>query len=175
MPIATEQLSSTLTSVVEATLSEKGFTFLTPEAIRNLLSEFPGSIQVDVAHKEPKTGRVAVRATDKGISAAFGGGSGEQPEEHIAAHETRTRFKLEDNVPIPAPRRGIQAEPRYPFNLLNVGQSFMVPSTPERPNPAKALASTVSSANKRMQGKKKFIIRPVEENGVKGARIWRVE
>lgn len=171
------ELSTSLNRVVEATLStDPGFIFLSPDDIRNLLAEYPGSIQVDIAHRDKK-GNVAARATSQGISAAYGGDSAEHSEEHVAP-VTRTRFKLDDNIPIPVPRRGIQAEPRYPFNLLNVGQSFMVPATPERPNPAKGLASTVSSANKRMarlNPPKKFIIRPVDENGVKGARIWRVE
>jgi hypothetical protein len=79
------------------------------------------------------------------------------------------------------------------------GQSFFVPATEEMPNPGKSLASTVSSASKRYATEngtrtinrkvdgvmtevqvpaydyeRKFIVRSVEENGVKGARVWRV-
>lgn len=173
MPITTEvtlSLSQFLQDVVEATLSPAGHTFLTPQTIKEILHSYPNSIQVDLNQRDEK-GRPAVRATPEGVSMAFGAGV-----EHHVEHPQTTRFNIEEGIPVPAPRRGIQLEPRYPFNLLNVGQSFMVPATPERPNPAKNLASTVSSANKRLaKDKKRFIVRPVEEKGVKGARIWRVE
>jgi len=162
--------STTLQHVVDETLGPVGHTFLSSAAIRELLQEFPGSIQVDVATRDEHH-NVCARATEKGIEIAFGGST--PSEEHaVTPAPTSTRFKIEDGYQIPPPRRGIQAEPRYPFALLNRGQSFMVPATPERPNPVKALASTVSSANKRMQRHgKKFIIRAVEG----GARVWRIE
>jgi len=37
----------------------------------------------------------------------------------------------------------------YPFEQLEIGQLFFVPATKERPDPAKSLASTVSTASKR--------------------------
>ena len=77
----------------------------------------------------------------------------------------------------------------YPFDKLAVGQSFFIPATDERPDPAKSLASTVANASKRFAvptgetktsartGKevqvlkytRKFTIREVEG----GARVWR--
>lgn len=161
-------VSSTLQHVVDATLGPQGYAFVSSQAVRDILLTHPGAISVDTNTRDVHH-NVAVRATQEGILAAFGGPQ-ESDEAHVST-ASKTRFKIEDGYEIPAPKRGIQAEPRYPFNLLNVGQSFMVPATPERPNPAKALASTVSSANKRMSGQKKFIIRPVEG----GARVWRIE
>lgn len=159
-------ISPTLQHVVDATLSPAGFTYLSADAVKAILSVHPNAITVDITTRDAH-GNVAARATAEGISEAFGGGH----EAHVEP-SAKTRFHIEDGHALPPPRRGIQAEPRYPFALMNAGQSFMVPATPERPNPAKALASTVSSANKRMAKiGKKFVIRPVDG----GARIWRVE
>jgi hypothetical protein len=47
------------------------------------------------------------------------------------------------------PSRGGRNRSVYPFDALAVGQSFHVPASEAKPNPAKSLASTVSSANKR--------------------------
>ena len=77
----------------------------------------------------------------------------------------------------------------YPFDALNVRQSFFVPNTEDKPNAAKSLASTVSSATARyaevVEGQfktnkkgeqvpvtretRKFVVRSVEG----GARVWR--
>lgn len=56
-------------------------------------------------------------------------------------------FAIEDFVPdmTGLRRRGRQAE-TYPFAALGVNQSFHVPASAAMPNPAKSLASTVSSA-----------------------------
>jgi len=111
-------------------------------------------------------------------------------------------FAVESGVPIPAIKRQGAATSIYPFDALEVGQSFFVPATDEMPNPGKSLASTVSSASKRYATEngtrtinrknketgemepvevpaykydRKFMVRTVEENGVKGARVWRIE
>lgn len=105
-------------------------------------------------------------------------------------------FLIENDVPIPA----ISARGRgrggdvYPFKVLAVGQSFFVPNSESKPNAAKSLASTVCSATARyavpaedgstktnkkgevvpvMVKTRMFVVRRVEEDGVKGARVWR--
>lgn len=109
-------------------------------------------------------------------------------------------FAIEDGVAIPEAKRGGgggRKGPRgskYPFATMENGQSFFVPATEEMPNPAKTLASTASTAKKAFgtvtgtreitrKGETKtvdaynytrgFIVRAVEENGVRGARVWR--
>jgi len=67
----------------------------------------------------------------------------------------------------------------YPFAQMKIGQSFFIPATAERPNPAKALASTASSASKRFKDSgRKFIARPrkagVDGEKQDGARIFCV-
>jgi hypothetical protein len=113
--------------------------------------------------------------------------------------EEKPGFVLETGIVPPAAKRtGRAASSLYPFDKMEAGQSFFVPATEAKPEPAKSLASTVSSATARfaelvtnedgspkmkINRKKKevqetkntrvFIVREVEENGVKGARVFR--
>jgi len=103
-------------------------------------------------------------------------------------------FAVEDGIAMPtASGRGRgRGGNTYPFDALNVGQSFFVPNTAEKPNAAKSLASTVSSATARyaqpspdgatrtnkkgetvpvMVETRKFVVRAVEG----GARVWRTK
>ena len=103
-------------------------------------------------------------------------------------------FQIEDNVPVPAISGRGRGGNVYPFEGLAVGQSFFVPNSESKPNAAKSLASTVSSATARyavpaedgstktnkkgevvpvLVETRKFVVRSVEEDGVKGARVWR--
>lgn len=103
-------------------------------------------------------------------------------------------LQIEDNVPVPAISGRGRGCNVYPFDQLEVGQSFFVANDESKPNAAKSLASTVSSAaaryavpaedgstktNKKgevvpvMVKTRMFVVRRVEEDGVKGARVWR--
>ena len=115
---------------------------------------------------------------------------------------TNPAFNIENDVEIPAIKRAGRSRALYPFDDLEVGQSFFVPATEEMKDPGKSLASTVSSASKRYATQdgtrtinrrdketgaltpvevpaynyeRKFMVRSVDESGVKGARVWRVE
>jgi len=107
------------------------------------------------------------------------------------------QFAISANVPLPPPsQRGGgfgKKEEVYPFSKLAVGHSFFVPSTPEKPDPAKSLSSSVAAATRRfakvypeghkLQGQAtgksgaKFIVRPrnMQEHQEQGARVWRTE
>lgn len=105
------------------------------------------------------------------------------------------------NAPIdmPAVKRGGGGRTEsYPFSALENGQSFFVPATEAKPDPAKSLASTVSGANRRFSEvteemrtnrrgnsvpvtvqTRKFELRKVPDGaawgfpGVAGAGVWR--
>ena len=150
-----------------------------------------------------ENGEVATRATQKGIESLDSGGivvddaTTEANSETAATGKTekvKSMFKIENEVPVPAISgrgRGVKV---YPFDQLEVGQSFFVANSESKPNAAKSLASTVSSATARyavpaedgstktnkkgevvpvMVETRKFVVRSVEEDGVKGARVWR--
>ena len=118
--------------------------------------------------------KIATRLTETGMAEAGGNAGGDEGDE---GDETSSAFTIEDNVPLPSARGG-KGGSVYPFDKLAVNQSFFVEATTKRPNPAKSLASTVSSASKRYAGQtpaRKFTVRSVEENGKKGARVWRTQ
>lgn len=87
----------------------------------------------------------------------------------------RPTVTFDDNIPVPAPRRGGKGSGVYGFETMVVGQSFFIAATADNPNPAKRIASTVSSASKR-NAPNSYIVRSVDETPQgrgKGARVWR--
>jgi len=144
-----------------------------------------------------EAGEIATRATEKGIATVSKNHNQESTAE-TGATETvaagKNGFVLEANVPVPTIKRGGRGGEVYPFDDMAPGHSFFVPADADKPNPAKSLASTVSSATARysvpaedgstktnkkgetvpvMVEVRKFVVRSVEENGIKGARVWR--
>ena len=75
-------------------------------------------------------------------------------------------IEIESNVPIPESTSGRRL--KYPFESLEVGDSFFV----EGKEPAQ-----VSGSKKHFSAKlgHRYICRTVTEDGVKGVRLWRVE
>ena len=148
-----------------------------------------------------ESGNIATRATQKGIESLGTGNGNSENANTEATSETavsgktekvKTMFQIEDNVPVPAISGRGRGGETYPFEQLAVGQSFFVANSESKPNAAKSLASTVSSATARYavpdaEGKtktnkkgetvpvmvetRKFIVRSVEG----GARVWRTQ
>ena len=173
----------------------------TPAAVHGSLVE-AGLVEINPAMVN-EAGEIATRATQAGIESLDSGAivvDNATTEVNSAIAETgktekvKTMFQIEDNVPVPAISgrgRGVKV---YPFDQLAVGQSFFVANDESKPNAAKSLASTVSSATARyavpaedgstktnkkgevvpvMVKTRKFVVRRAEEDGVKGARVWR--
>lgn len=143
---------------------------------------------IDVHPVPNEAGEVAVRATAAGIAQVGQAVPGTVEIAPVAV--AAPAFKIEDAVPIPAPIGRGRSGSKYPFDALEVGQSFFVPDSAEQPDAAASLASTVSGATQRyatdhatetktVKGKtvpkkvysRKFALRKVEG----GARVWRVE
>ena len=150
-----------------------------------------------------EAGEIATRATQAGIESLDSGAivaDNATSEANSAIAETgktekvKTMFQIEDNFPVPAISGRGRGGNVYPFDQLAVDQSFFVPNSESKPNAAKSLASTVSSATARyavpaedgstktnkkgevvpvMVQTRRFVIRRAEEDGVKGARVWR--
>ncbi|HEX2242711.1 MAG TPA: hypothetical protein VHK27_05575 [Gammaproteobacteria bacterium] len=192
----TNQPSADLKAIVDATL-QNSFVYLSAEATAQLVAE--GLVETNPAMADANGG-IATRATQKGIDSmntAANQAAASQPATSTGAGEAQIsgngagEIVIEDNVPIPAVSgRGRSGQSVYPFDKLNVGQSFFVAK------PAKNLASTVSSANARFAEEipgqfktnkktgqqvpatrqlRQFVVRSVTEKGVKGSRVWRVE
>lgn len=138
-----------------------------------------------------ESGETLTRATQKGIESMNTATNTAAPA--ASAPASAASFAIEDGIAMPTASGRGRGGNVYPFDALNVGQSFFVPNTEYKPNAAKSLASTVSSATARyaevVEGQfktnkkgeqvpvtretRKFVVRSVEENGVKGARVWR--
>lgn len=152
----------------------------TPVAVHAGLVE-AGLVEINAAFVD-EHGMIATRATAAGVA-------------RIKAKDI-SGIKIEDNMPIPATAlRGRTSKSKLPFDLMEVGQSFFVAATEAKPEPAKSLASQVSrivksyaypdptgatKADKKgnqtpvIIKTRNFIVREVIENGVTGARVWRL-
>lgn len=183
----------TLAQIVEATLdNERGFLYV-PESVYAPLVE-QGLVEVNADMKND-AGDYAVRATEKGQSTVT---NETQPQAAAATAAVTSNFTLDSDIAMPTVKQRIVGGETYPFDKMEVGNSFFVPATAERPNPAKSMASTVSSATARyakpaedgatriskrtgkempvMVETRKFVVRSVDETEQgrgKGARVWR--
>lgn len=103
-----------------------------------------------------ESGNIAARATPKGIdtvntetNTATAPVAAATPAPATVA--SRPAFEIDDYVPSTRNKRGGggKGAELYPFDALAVGKSFHVPNTTDKPDVAKSLASTVSSATAR--------------------------
>ncbi|CAB4123339.1 hypothetical protein UFOVP40_21 [uncultured Caudovirales phage] len=183
---------ATLENVVEAT--KAGSFVYTSVSVHGPLIE-AGLVEVNPAIAN-EAGEIATRATQKGIEMTATSTQETAAVETAAAAPVTASggFAIEAGVPMPSISGRGRTGTTYPFDKMEAGHSFFVPNSEDKPNAAKSLASTVSSATARyavpaadgstkankageqvpvMVETRKFVVRSVEENGVKGARVWR--
>jgi hypothetical protein len=83
-----------------------------------------------------------------------------------------SNYELSNTVTISTAsgKASIRGEYKYPFNVMDVGQSFFVPES----DTAKiSLRRSVTWAQSRFG--RKFLTRSTIEDGATGIRIWRIE
>lgn len=160
-------LAAIITSMSNA---EQPFTFATAAQVDKLVKEGLAETNPDITDGD----KLAVRATEKGITTMTDTSTGG------TSAVTTSTFAIDDGVPLPpASNRGGRGGNVYPFDALAVNQSFHVAATETKPNPAKSLASTISSANKRFKKAGKdncFRVAAVDATDPRGAgaRVWRI-
>lgn len=170
-----------LAAIVAAMSGSPGYAMVPKAEAERLASE--GLVELNNAIVDGD--KIATRATQKGIDSV---NQTENKSDAAEAAPAKIQFVIEDNVALPAIVGRGRTGSAYPFDKLNVGQSFFVPK------PAKNLASTVSTANARYAVEEKdeagnvltrtdrkgnvvpktkqtrtFAVRTVEG----GSRIWR--
>lgn len=170
-----------MAAVVKATQSGS-FVYTSRDAHAEALTN--GLVEVNESMTN-EAGELATRATQKGIE------SMQQNNAPAAQAASKPSFAIDDNIPLAAVVGRGRGGETYPFDQLQVGQSFFVPNSADKPNVAKSLASTVSSATRRyaeevpgetrvdrkgntvpkLKETRKFVLRAVEG----GARIWRTQ
>lgn len=130
--------------VVAATQSGTIYYVSQTEADEAGLKHNPPLIEVNTAMLEGD--KAAARATEAGIAFMA-------PAAPKAAVEASTGFELVKGAVLPPSKRGVGlhggAPKKYPFDQMEVGDSFFVPVSDKLPNPVKTLGSTVSSVNLR--------------------------
>jgi hypothetical protein len=153
-PTERKQLIEGLKAIVVGTQSATGMISVPKTFIDKLVKYEPRLI---VVKEGPDAlGNLFVSATDEGIVSAGGKlkpaaspAAGPALVTDNTAVEVESQFVLESGFVPPASKRGGIKANIYPFDKMAPGQSFFVAATEKRPTPAKALASTVSSATKR--------------------------
>jgi hypothetical protein len=185
--------NATLENVVAAT--QAGSFVYTSASVHVPLIE-AGLAEINPAISN-EAGELATRATQKGIETVSSTTTQETAAVETAAAAPVTAsggFAIEAGVPMPGISGRGRTGTAYPFDKMEPGNSFFVPNSEDKPNAAKSLASTVSSATARysvpaadgstkankageqvpvMVETRKFVVRSVTENGVAGARVWR--
>ena len=79
-------------------------------------------------------------------------------------------YEIEDNVSLPKIQRGARlGSSKYPFDQLDIGQSFHVPATEDCQTPEKSLASVTSNTN----GKYKENVMPPQTKTIQITRHKR--
>lgn len=139
--------------------------------LTNLLAN--GLVEINTSIKDEE-GFPAVRATESGKE-LIAGKSSEPKEKPV--------FELQTGFEPPAKKRGGRSGSVYPFEKMEVGQSFHIPATEDRPEPWKSLASSVSAATAKFSvvdpdgktrtnrnGKEVPVMIPTKE-----FRIWQAE
>ncbi len=117
-----------------------------------LLMHNPPLIEINIHDPDPsdKT-RVACRVTTAG-AALLTAHQNPVIEGNNSMELNVSKFEVITDAVLPPIKRGGGgggAPTKYPFDNLQVGNSFFVPATARLPNPLKTLGSTVSSANHR--------------------------
>lgn len=88
--------------------------------------------------------------------------------EDDGAAETTTEIQIDKGIPIPT-KMQLGRRSKYPFDIMDVGDSFFVPG-----RDGKSFGGTVTAARKRLTDMA-FEMRTVKEDGVIGVRVWRTE
>lgn len=126
-----------------------------------LLTHDPALIDVNTEMLDPAD-NAAVRLTDAGKAMVAEAG---KPAAAPTNGASQSKYAVISNAVLPASKRrggGGGAPTVYPFDSMEIGQSFFVPVSEKHKDPVKTLGSTVSSANMRFAvdtGEKKEVER----------------
>lgn len=173
---APAQTAVTLTGVAllaAIASAEGGFLMLTQAEGQDIVNE--GFAVVDTSIVDGDT--AAVRLTEAGTAKlAETKDNGGNPEATAgtapAAEAAKSSYDIDDGVPMPTGtvRRG--REGGYPFDKLEIGQSFHVAKTADNEDPAARLASSVSGArvkySEEVPGETETVVKKTYKRGPDG-------
>lgn len=135
------------------TLYQEGGLYLTQEEGQDIVQN--GFAQVLDWNNKDGYGNVRVTISELGLSQLGINSKGNSMDTN-----TKAKFAVSDYCPpVEKKARGARSGSMYPFDALNVGQSFHVPATAKMPDPVKSVSSAVVVANRR------FSVGAVDANG----------
>jgi hypothetical protein len=85
-------------------------------------------------------------------------------------------YKIKKNVSIPSKKDGT-TKTIYPFKSMEIGDSFFIPKKNRNLNSIRSsIQSNFNRYNKSNESNQiKILTRAVQENGVLGLRVWRIQ
>jgi hypothetical protein len=185
----TAKMSDLLAKAVEHTKSGNVSAYATKADLETLLRD--GLVEIGPQEK-PGSNKFAFRATDAGVRAFEAGNGATALPGGVPAGAASTKgFEIETGIPVPDRARRSGPTGKYPFDALEVGQSFFIPATNEKPEPWKSMQSTVTAAQRRystedgtrvnrngdtvpnLKPTRRFRLDKSEKDGKQGARVWR--
>lgn len=132
-----------LNAIAVAMASDPFYALATEKEAKELIDGNLAEFNPDIRDGD----KIAIRLTDEGLKMADTNKTDNTADTGTTA--AASNFAIIDNAKLPSAARGGRNGPVYPFDDLNVGQSFFVPATADKPEPAKSIASTATSAAKR--------------------------
>ena len=204
---ALKKAKDTMPEIVQAT-NDGSYVFTSDPVREIMLNKGWVEVNEDIENSEV-SGEFATRATQKGIDEfpAHEGADGEADDQDIQNSDkennvvqTTSVFEIEDIKVVK--KRATSGNLKYPFDQLEIGQSFFIPATEDRPEPWKSLCGAITVANNRhavpkfaedgttpimrkkrnsdevvqaMQLTRKFAITKDTKDGVEGARMGRID
>lgn len=150
--MATKKDMALLATIVAAMANaDAPFHMATEKEIAGLIKENLVETNTEIRDGD----KIAVRATDAGTAAhnaaqpqADAGSNANNTEGNATMTNTANAFVTGTGF-VPSAVRGGKGRNLYDFDSLEVGGFIFVPKSDDKPNPAKSLASTVSSATAR--------------------------
>lgn len=139
-----------LSLIAAASASDSVFYVTQDEAKSAGLENNPQLIEVNTNMLQDN--KAAARITEAGKN-YLEPKSAEKMNIQTSGNEVASNFGLISGAVLPPSRRGTGlhggAPKKYPFDQMEIGQSFFVPVSAQLPDPVKTLGSTVSSVNLR--------------------------
>lgn len=142
--------AANITLLAAIASAPEGFLYVSQTEAAPLLGQDPAMIEVNTNMLDPNDNtKAAARVTEAGKALVASKSNGSTPTNEAPPME---QFAIITGAVLPPSKRGNRgggAPTKYPFDKLEVGQTFFVGKSDEHPNPLKTLGSTVSSANNR--------------------------
>lgn len=144
-------------SIVEATKNES---FLFTDFLVHSPLQLAGLVEINEEIKN-ENGEVATRATTKGMEQFM------ENSNEITPVASAIKFAVL-NVALPKVTRSSNRKSQYPFDTLEVGQSFFVPATEACKDPAKTMTSSTNAAMR------KYDVPDLDDNGEQKTKVITV-